>query len=53
MIRVGIVPGQWKVGVYPVDSDPVERTMSGSRLKAETAARSVIDKLKRKSASHP
>jgi len=44
-LRTSIVRGQWRVAVYIEESEPVERTVRGSRVQAETAARAMIDRL--------
>jgi hypothetical protein len=40
-----IVRRQWRVAVYIKENDAVERTVKGSRLNAEAAARAMIDRL--------
>lgn len=44
-VRTSIVRRQWRVAVYIDDNEPVERTITGSRLDAESAARVMIDRL--------
>ena len=41
-IRIGITRGEWRVVVQPTDHVTIERTITGSREKAEEAARKVI-----------
>lgn len=46
-LRTSIVRRRWQVAVYIEESEPVERTVNGSRLEAEAAARAMIDDLLR------
>ena len=41
-IRIGITRGEWRVVVQPADHVTIERAVTGSREKAEEAARRMI-----------
>jgi hypothetical protein len=45
VLRTTIVRQQWRVAVYKHESEPVERTVKGSRRDAERVARAMIDRL--------
>ena len=45
VLRTTIVRRQWRVVVYIKENDQVERTVKGSRLEAEAAARAMINRL--------
>ena len=44
-LRTSIVRRQWRVVVYITENEPVERTVTGSRVYAEAAARAMIERL--------
>ena len=48
-LRTSIVRRQWRVAVYIQESEPMERNVTGSRLKAEEVARAMIDRMLAKS----
>jgi hypothetical protein len=44
-VRTSIVRRKWRVAVYINENEPVERTVTGSRLDAERVAQVMIDRL--------